>query len=228
MDTVAAAGSSPPATNLEHCAACCYCQNGRASGPACKVTEKVTDNGDTQSSCLPRRRTPTRDRGAPSTAARVLRRKSKGSGGGLEPSATHASTALEQARPPSVIEIRGVARLGVAPVVAAHDAFGSLQSDAACGTRTRCGRSGWPPLSPPSRHPVARSPDCWRGGAPSTSGVTEPPGSGREHAPIATVGRRKKLDCRMGLTENCRFTVDVLQSSALRYLHLFSRTGPTT
>ena len=87
-------------------------------------------------------------------AARVLRRKSKGSGGGLEPSATHASTALEQARPPSVIEIRGVARLGVAPVVAAHDAFGSLQSDAACGTRTRCGRSGWPPLSPPSRHPL--------------------------------------------------------------------------
>ena len=105
--------------------------------------------------------------------------------------------------------------LGVAPVVAAHDAFGSLQSDAACGTRTRCGRSGCPPLSPPSRHPVARSPDCWRGGAPSTSGVTEPSGSGRDHAPIATVGRRKKLDCRMGLTENCRFTVDVLQSSAL-------------
>ena len=73
MDTVAAAGSSPPATNLEHCAARCCCQNGRASGPACKVTEKVTDNGDTwHSSCLPRRRRPTRDRGAPSTAARVL------------------------------------------------------------------------------------------------------------------------------------------------------------
>ena len=60
---------------------------------------------------------------------------------------------------------------------------------------------------------VARSPDCWRGGAPSTSGVTEPPGSGREHAPIAAVGRRKKLDCRMGLTEKSHFTVDVLQSS---------------
>lgn len=108
--------------------------------------------------------------------------------------------------------------LGVAPVVAAHDAFGFLQSDAACGTRTRCGSSGWPPLSPPSRHRSARSPDCWRGGAPSTSGVTEPPGSGREHAPIAAVGRRKKLDCRMGLTEKSHFTVDVLQSSDLSTL----------
>ena len=39
-------GLKPAATNLEHCAACCYCQNGRASGPACKGTEKVTDNGD--------------------------------------------------------------------------------------------------------------------------------------------------------------------------------------
>ena len=108
--------------------------------------------------------------------------------------------------------------LGVAPVVAAHDAFGFLQSDAACGTRTRCGSSGWPPLSPPSRHRSARSPDCWRGGAPSTSGVTEPHGSGREHAPIAAVGRRKKLDCRMGLTEKSHFTVDVLQSSDLSTL----------
>ena len=39
-------GLKPAATNLEHCAACCCCQNGRASGPACKGTEKVTDNGD--------------------------------------------------------------------------------------------------------------------------------------------------------------------------------------
>ena len=148
---------------------------------------------------------------APSTAACVLRRKSEPAG--LSPPPRHTDG---EVRPPSVIDIRGVAR--VAPAVAAHDAFGFLQSDAACGTRTRCGRSGCPPLSPPSRHPVARSPDCWRGGAPSTSGVTEPPGSGREHAPIAAVGRRKKLDCRMGLTENCRFTVDVLQSSALSTL----------
>ena len=44
--------------------------------------------------------------------------------------------------------------LGVAPDVAAHDIFGFLPSDAACGTRTRCGRSSWPPLSPPSRHPL--------------------------------------------------------------------------
>eukprot|EP00964_Phaeocystis_antarctica_P134104 scaffold98332_cov30-Phaeocystis_antarctica.AAC.1 len=44
--------------------------------------------------------------------------------------------------------------LGVAPDVAAHDTFGFLPSDAACGTRTRCGRSSWPPLSPPSRHPL--------------------------------------------------------------------------
>ena len=39
-------GLKPAATNLEHCASCCCCQNGRASGPACKGTEKVTDNGD--------------------------------------------------------------------------------------------------------------------------------------------------------------------------------------
>ena len=109
--------------------------------------------------------------------------------------------------------------LGVAPVVAAHDAFGFLQSDAACGT-SHALRPIWlasfvAAFSPP----VARSPDCWRGGAPSTSGVTEPPDSGREHAPIAAVARRKKLDRKLGLTENRRFTVCVVYGFAL-YLHL--------
>ena len=126
---------------------------------------------------------------------------SKGSGGGLEPSATHASTALEEARPPSGIEVRGVARTR----------RGARRSCARClrllAERRRVRHSHalrpiWlasfvAAFSPP----VARSPDCWRGGAPSTSGVTEPPDSGREHAPIAAVGRRKKLERKLGLTE---------------------------
>ena len=153
MDTVAAASSSPPATHLEHCAACCYCQNGRASGPACKVTEKVTDNGDTVLAC--------RGDGRP-RATEARRQRLRASFG-----ASQRDLAAGLSPPPRThrrlwkrrgcrVSLRSEASLalGVAPDVAAHDIFGFLPSDAACGTRTRCGRSSWPPLSPPSRHPL--------------------------------------------------------------------------
>ena len=45
-----------------------------------------------------------------------------------------------------------------------------------------------------------------RGGAPLTSGVIEPPGSGREHAPIAAVGRRKKLERKLARRKKSAFT----------------------
>ena len=90
--------------------------------------------------------------------------------------------------------------LGVAPVVAAHDAFGFLQSDAACGTRTRCGSSGWPPLSPPSRQPFG--PIAWLLARRRAVyfGCHRTAWPGREHAPIAAVGRRKKLERKMART----------------------------